>query len=263
MKTNLIEIKKRLYEYYKKSPVMFLKFSNNINHLEQIRTGSLYMNNFKYYIDLEEKQGKVGMGDKTEASLVMYDVDITVSPEESNEVTAHAESIIIRETATIHTPLFCMYAVTVDMLEILGINEDKVKCVLKIPKQQLESMKKDFGEHVLIIAAGPFIYKVEKSLTEKKCSYAVGNAIYEDHSTLNTKRFKSHQERNSRLFFYKDNKFAHQKEYRIVVTGKKITEGCPELIGSIEGFSAIRNIESLEDNTVFVDIPINYKKNKA
>ena len=258
----LIEMKKRLQIHYGNSPIMFLKFSNKVEHLEKIKAGSLYMNNFKYYIDLEEQSGKAGMGDKVEASLVMYDVDITVAPGESNEVTVYAESIIIRDAATIHTPLFCMYAVTIDMLEILRISDDKVFCVLKFPEQQLESMKKDFGEHVLIIQAEPFIFKVEKTFREKKCSYALGYAQYEDYSILNTKRLKSHQERNSRLFFYKDNKFAHQKEYRIVVTGKQITEGCPELIGSIESFSAIRNTKSLEENTVFVDIPINYK-NKA
>lgn len=261
MNYTAIELQKQLKEQYRYNPLLFLKFSKNIQHLEKIQAGSLYMNNFQYYIDLEEQSGIAGMGDKTEASLIMHDLDVTISSFESEDIIQQftAESTIQRNKEAVKRPLFCLYTITIDMCEIVEIKDDKVKCRVNFSKEQLASMKEEFGENVLIIEGMPFINRVNKSFAEKKYTYAYGFAKYMDYSILDEKRFKDHQERNERMFFYKDKKFAHQKEYRIVILNKEITEGQPEQIDSLERFSAIRNIAFLENVDISIDIPIHHQ----
>lgn len=247
MDYNMTEIQKQLEEHYRNTPIMFLKFGNNIQYLEQIREGSLYMNNFKYYIELEKKSGNAGMGDKLEVSYPMGISDISISNEETDEliVKVTAQSVDYRNTNALHKPLFCLYAVTADMLQVVEVNDDRVKCILKFTDKELESMKKAFGEHVLFIMAQPFLNKVKKAFKEKQYEVRGKLAIYADYSIHDEERFKNHIEGNSNLFFYKEKAFAHQKEYRIVILNKDIKEGSKEQIESLEADSAIFDIKIL------------------
>lgn len=71
MKNEKMEAKLHLQDFFGKNPIMFLKFGNDPGRLEQIREGSLYMNNLKFYVDREEETGEAGLGDRLEALNVI------------------------------------------------------------------------------------------------------------------------------------------------------------------------------------------------
>lgn len=49
---------------------MMVKFLDN-KYVEDLLNGKLYMNNFKYFIELEERLKKKGQGDKLEGAFVI------------------------------------------------------------------------------------------------------------------------------------------------------------------------------------------------
>ncbi|WP_339078721.1 hypothetical protein WIS01_13120 [Clostridioides difficile] len=53
---------------------LLIKFGTKEN-LEKLKKGEIYTNNLKYFIDLEEKYGKVGIGDRDESTLLFNKVN--------------------------------------------------------------------------------------------------------------------------------------------------------------------------------------------
>lgn len=56
---------------------LFVKFTKE-EYVNDILDGNLYMNNFKYFIDLEKKKRIKGQGDKFEAAFVTRAVDLRI-----------------------------------------------------------------------------------------------------------------------------------------------------------------------------------------
>lgn len=250
MDNKLVEIQKALEEHYGNTPVMFLKFAKKVEYLEDIRQGSLYMNNINYFVELGKNSNEAGVGDRYEAAYLLGETDVSFFDNEKDDfkVDMVGEDTHLRSAGVLYRPLFCLYAVTVDMLKAVAIEGDKVRCVLTYTHDELESLKKAFGEYVLFIMAQPFYNNVKKSFGEKQYAAKGKMAVYQDYSIQNEKRFKDHVENNPDLFFYKDKAFAFQKEYRLVITNKHEEHAIKEQIGSLEKDSAIFDVNLLKSD---------------
>ena len=88
----------------------FVKFSNNIDHLKAIQNGKLFMNNGKYFIDLECDSNIQGIGDKNEFNNVMYNVKYSILESGSDEILADGISprFTTRLDKYLYSPLFCL-----------------------------------------------------------------------------------------------------------------------------------------------------------
>lgn len=259
MQNEKIEAKLQLQDFFGKNPIMFLKFGNNPDRLEQIRKGSLYMNNLKFYIDREEETGEAGSGDRLEALNVINDVEISVYDSQTNEllVTAPAENANLRYDEALTKPVFCLYAVTIDMLEIAEVKGDRIFCKLKFSNEELDNIKKEFGEYVLVIMMEPFIERIKSAFEKKQYVFRAKMVEYADYSVNDPERIEKHYKGQSDLFFYKEKDFAHQKEYRIVILNKDIEHGYSEEIPSLENDSVVRSIDILRN-----DVGINWEVNR-
>jgi hypothetical protein len=260
MENEKIEAKLQLQDYFGKDPIMFLKFGNDPGRLEQIREGSLYMNNLKFYIDREEETGEAGLGDRLEALNVINDVDISVYDSQTNQllVSVPAESASTRYDEALTKPVFCLYAVTVDILEVAEVEEKRIVCKLTFSNEDLASMKEEFGEYALVIMAEHFTERIKKAFEDKKYKYRAKMVEYADYSINDSERMEKHYKGHSDLFFYKDKAFAHQEEYRVVILNKDIEHGYSEKIPSLQNASGICNIDALSiDNGVIWNITKN------
>lgn len=250
MQNEKMKAKLQLQDFFGKNPIMFLKFGNNPERLEQIREDSLYMNNLKFYIDKEEETGEAGLGDRLEALNVINDVEISIYDNQTNEllVTAPAESASTRYDEALTKPVFCLYAVTIDMLEVTEVKENRIACKLTFSNEDLAIMKEEFGEYALVIMADPFTERIKSAFEEKQYKFRAKMVEYADYSINNSERMEKHYKGHSDLFFYKDKAFAHQKEYRIVILNKDINHGYSEKIPSLENASRVCSIDALDIN---------------
>lgn len=90
-------------------PVLF-KISAE-KYIKDIQSGKLYMNNLKYFVDLEKKSGKKGIGDIREASLLNirnHELFIQINGGERQKVEIGPPPGIIYDEEALYHPVFCM-----------------------------------------------------------------------------------------------------------------------------------------------------------
>lgn len=260
MQSDEVSIKDQLVQFFGKNPLMFLKFSNNPEHLQQLQKGNLYMNTLRYYVNLEEQNGVPGMGDKLEALNVLNDVELSFYTPGTDELVgkATAKTANFRYEDAMYKPVFCLYALTFDMLEVVEATETSVRLRTAFSPDDLRRMENEFGSHVLICSGHVFLEFLDKSFKEKGHEYTADYAKYQDFSQNNLERIRTYAERNTELFFYKDTKFEHQKEYRIVILNQDEESHFEENIGSLEGYSTLTETSELGAKGKF-EIQINFK----
>ena len=89
---------------------------------------------------------------------------------------------------------------------------DILKVQYKFTQEQLEKMP-DFGEYALIIKNGDeFVERVKKGMLNQGIGFSRDFVQY--YSSNNLEHLKQVQEDNSRIAFWKRQKYAYQQEYR-------------------------------------------------
>lgn len=142
--------------------VLLVKTSE-LEYLESIQNGKLYMNNLKYYVELEKNTREQGIGDIQEASYInirKHKLFIQVEAEERKEVPiGPAPGIIYNEEALYH-PVFCMMFKLIDLQKE---NETQSVGQFQLSQEELADFidnNKDIG--VLIITdVGEFLNRVQ------------------------------------------------------------------------------------------------------
>ena len=224
-----------------------LKFSDNKGHLEALQNGSIYMNNLKYFVDLEKETGIKGMGDLYEAANVLNDVKMSFFDHQSNEFLfdAYATKSYFRYENTLSKPVFCCFSIDNDMLFVEDINENQVKTKLVFSEDQKEKMIKEFGKYVLIIPWNEFIDRVFKAFRKNGIQAVADFVKYDDFSINSSKRLKSFTEQSLDMFFWKDKCFQYQNEFRIVVLNKDVDKNLTVVFEDINAISSIVRTEKL------------------
>lgn len=150
-------------------PVMFLKFSDNPKNLLSLQQGNVYMNNLKFFVDLEAETGIPGMGDKQEVLNVVNDVELSFYKQGTEDLAfkAKAKQITMRYEDALYKPVFCMFAVTVDMIKVIEESDKELKLAFDFSDELITKMRSEFGEHVLVISPAQFKNKIHKSFSEK------------------------------------------------------------------------------------------------
>ncbi|TYS62529.1 hypothetical protein FZC76_20730 [Sutcliffiella horikoshii] len=223
-----------------------LKFSSKKN-LESLQNGTLYLNNFQYYKDLEITEKRKGQGDAFDASLRISDVNLTFKHPETGETlfTGRASNASMESNEDYQKHLFCMTGITTDLLEIVHIEDNVAVTKLVLPQELKERALENFGDHVMCINIGHFLNRVEQVCRDKNIA-VVRNAVeYRDMSINYTDRMEAFATSRSDFFFQKDIFFAYQNEYRILFP--ELISDKPEIIdiGNIEKFTNILPTKTL------------------
>ncbi|WP_077701970.1 hypothetical protein [Virgibacillus dokdonensis] len=232
-----------------------LKFSSK-KYLEDLSNGLLYMNQFKFFKEQEEKEGNQGQGDKNELALILNDVDWKLTPMESDNVILQgkASESVLRSDDDLQNHLYCATAITPDVLEVVSLDKEtgiaKVKLVL--PNEMVERAEKDFGDHVALINVGEFLERVDEAAKKKGVNVVTNIVRYEDQSINRSDRISAFNKGSLDLFFEKDNFFKYQNEYRLVAFGGDPSGPLQLELGDIsEHLSIIKTKQLLENDLIF------------
>lgn len=198
---------------------LFIKFKDNKEHLLSLQEGMLYMNNGKYFKDLENDTGILGIGDKYELSQVINEISFRLINSETQETifVGDAAAASFSLNAHLAMPMFCLTQIDSTSLKIIKEYEDSVDCVVNLGEDDIEKIIKDFGEYALVISPGAFEEKLEMAINEQGLYAYAGKVIYEDYGINSSKRLKASYDNDPKHFFYKRMELAHQKEYRVIL----------------------------------------------
>lgn len=195
-------------------PILF-KISKE-KYLKDIQRGKLYMNNLKYFVDLEKRTGTRGQGDVREASFLnvkRHELFIQVAGQERQKVDiGPAPGIIYNEEALYH-PVFCMVCEIYIMDRIEGTTT--YSCKVKLDSETIESFVDE--EHIdeykalAVVYPQPFLEKLYDATYKLRIAGRHGLIRYRDMSLFNIVNGKWFLDDT----FTKDNFFRKQHEFRI------------------------------------------------
>ncbi|KAA0760380.1 hypothetical protein DT250_24745 [Bacillus sp. AR2-1] len=224
----------------------FFKFSQR-KFLEPLQKGNLYMNNFQYFIDLQKSTGEKGMGDIDEVAGIIKDADFTIYKEGTNEEIGKfkAERMNYRYNDFLQYPVFCLFTIESDMLEIIEITDEYIDTEVRFTEEQKEQMVRYFGECALVMPPSIFMQRVEEVFEEQGIIYTDNKVQYSDFDINHGKRIKSYLEGDISLFFQKDRFFEPQREYRFVILNKKVEKNFEINIGDLSDYTRIIDTSDL------------------
>lgn len=229
---------------YNDEVIAFFKFTN---FTDSLLNGDLYMNPLQKYIEMERESGKKGVGDVLEAAQVISDFRFNIYKEGTNEFThtGAADYIHFRINGDEKKPVYCLFTLHANDLLIVDENDTEYITVMNFSKEEVDKMLNEFGEQVALINPGSFIERVEKTFDEKGFGYVISPVKYDDYSINSIKRIESYKKNNNEIFFWKDNFFENQKEYRIVITSIETEEPLIPNIGNLNDIVDVFNAREL------------------
>jgi hypothetical protein len=244
----------RIKECFGAHPVLFVKFSDNIEHLKSLQQGNLYMNNLKYFVELEEKTGIPGMGDKMEALNVINDIEVSFYKLGTDHLItkAKAKKANFRYEDALFKPVYCLFAITADMLVVHKETELDVELKINFTEEQKSKMTSEFGKYALVISPPHFSERLRKSFNEKGHEFSGKYVDYIDNNVNEQRRIEAFANPDTRMFFFKDHGFKHQNEFRIVIFNKDEESAILENIGELQDCSSLLKTEDLFTSDTYI-----------
>lgn len=241
--------------------VALLKFSEK-EHLESLKNGNLYLNNFKYYKELESEEGKKGQGDSKDLTLIINDLDFSFSDSETKEVVfkGRAKQSFLESKEDYMRHVFCCTGITPDLLEVLELKGEVAKVKLVLPDELRIKALEDFGGYVAFINSGNFMKKINETCAEKGITYFSNKVSYLDMNQNHINRIQAFNNNELSFYFEKDLFFKYQHEYRIVFPD--IISDDPETVnvGDIEDEISIISMEEFLNGELVFTINLYQKE---
>jgi hypothetical protein len=205
---------------------LLIKFGQKI-HLESLqKTGQIFCQTLKYFVDLEEKKVR---GDIYESAIelqYMENAKIYLRPtDKPDEEFKYINVLNGQIRKSYDQPLGNVYCMSKLKFEI---ESDALT-------YKLDERFKGFGTHYLLIRHQPiFFERLSQALKQLEIKYCDGNVQY-----LNLKKYTGQKN-----CFQKDLSYSWQEEYRIFFQTKEI-KPFEFHIGSLEDISEIHEIERI------------------
>lgn len=194
---------------------MLMKFGSEEN-LKKLQAGQLYMKNLKYYVDLEKTTDDEDVGDKYDGQMVLQDIKINMYSVDTNKFIAQFDAPeASMNLGYLECPVFCMF-----MFDYRNHVEEHLEGNIltvryQFTEEQLERMP-NFGDAVLVVKNGnEFVKRVKDGLL--KAGYGFTRDYVQYHGFNNLEHLKQVQKDNSRIAFWKREKYSYQQEYRFLV----------------------------------------------
>lgn len=194
---------------------MLMKFGSEEN-LQKLQAGQLYMKNLKYYVDLEKETEDEDVGDMYDGQMLLQDVKISMFTVDTNEFIAQFDApAASMNLGYLECPVFCMFMFDYRNHVEERLDGDNLTVRYQFTEEQLAKMP-TFGDSVLIIKNGnEFINRVKKGLLDAGYGFTRDHVQY--YGFNNIEHLKQVQKDNSRIAFWKRDKYSCQQEYRLLV----------------------------------------------
>jgi hypothetical protein len=251
-----------MYEFtekLRKRPLALLKFADELWKLESLQKGNLYMNTLRFFKELEEKAEIKGMGDKNEGSMILTELDIKIYNNETNELVyqgpAGRSAFTLEEDLQKHA--LCLCYLDYSNLEIYERVDNYLNAKIIFTDEQKEEFRKSFGKHVLVMPFPIFVKNLEDTFNKEDIAFVRDIVKYDDFSINNKERLDDFMENKPEKYFWKDNYFETQREYRVIVLNRDSDEPFQINIGDISNNSFITSSENLFNHGYCVQVHFN------
>lgn len=246
---------KKLSDFEKYKDVKILVKFLREKFLQDLLDGKLFMNKLGTFIEMEEK-GKKGQGDKYEAALITRITNGTVMLAGTDKVigTLKTGEIIERYDNAKKVPIFCCTDMTGDNFEVVSENESSITVKVNVDKEQRDKLLIDFGDKAVVLP-NDFIGRVGRKLEQQNLQLAFGNTIYVDNGIGDEMRKKAFDDGNHEMFFWKDDFFKYQQEYRLAVLGELVESHFILNIGELSEKPMVMNSVDFLDGNVTFEFP--------
>ncbi|MCH1966194.1 hypothetical protein [Paraclostridium sordellii] len=248
------QVKKELKKFLGERVLFYIKFTSREDWAKDLLNGNLFMNKVQYYRDLEANTGVKGQGDLKELKTSIEDLDLQLKNEENNIIIPmKAKSLEFEYSEDKDKPVFCITGITIDDMKINSFDEKSVSLSLPYSKDDIELLKSEFGEYVVVLNPQKFEQAIGRTLDTTNKAWIFGKVMYRGKNSLD--RIQSFSDNTGKRFLYKDLEFKHQKEYRLVID-ENIESTKILSIGNLEDAGNAMKVEDFISN---IDITINLK----
>ena len=194
-------------------------FTNEIwfrRELKKLQAGQLYMKNLKYYVDLEKTTDDEDVGDKYDGQMVLQDIKINMYTVDTNKFIAQFNApTASMDLGYLQCPVFCMFMFDYRNHVEEHLDGENLTVKYQFTEEQLKKMP-NFGDSVLIIKNGDeFVNRVKKGLLD--AGYGFTRDYVQYYAFNNVEHISQVQKDNTRIAFWKRNKYSYQQEYRFLV----------------------------------------------
>ena len=241
-----------------KVPGMLLKFSNVLEHLEDIRHGRIYMNESGFFRRLEDQFRGDQFDGKCPISLDRFaDEYMELRPEDGSEgikiPIKWVRNCAIGFQNDDKIPLFCATVLSEDILYKKSDTEFAFK------KEFIQEMRQ-FGKYLAVFSASEFIEKMSSFVEKNHMAAQYGLVDYVDiHRQYDIEMLNEDTRPGTEAFFKKDVSYRWQNEWRIILLGAKdsppiIPPDSSSFIANIGALNWFHNIETEDLLTNMIQI---------
>ena len=221
---------------------ILIKFGSQKN-IKSLQSGQFYMKRLQYYIDLEKSTSDEMVGDEYEGQMLLTDVKVSLFTHDTHEYLGkiHAPTSSFNLGYS-NNPVFCMYMYDFRNYFSEEIRDELLHIRYGFSSEQYEKIK-DFGESALVITnTNEFFNRVDLAFKKRGISYCRDLVSYYDGNII--QHLKEVQANNSRIAFWKRQKYAFQQEYRFFAY-TEVADNLTLDIGDISDISQVLTTEQL------------------
>lgn len=235
---------------------MLIKLGAEEN-LKKLQSGELYMKNLQYYVDLEKGASDENVGDMYDGQMLLRDVKISMYSVDTNRFLGQ----IIAPKASMNLgylkcPVFCMYMFDYRNHTGEELNGNILKVRYQFTEEQLEKLP-NFGTHALIIKNGnEFVDRVKNGLLANNIGYTRDSVQY--YACNNLEHLKQVNGDNSRIAFWKRDKYAYQQEYRFLAH-TEVDDFLSINIGDISDITELISMDELLNTCLEIEFQVKEK----
>lgn len=251
MKIEKKRLKDELTRVVGENPIFYLKFTSQRTYAEDVSNGKLYMNTVQYYRELEEKMRIKGQGDRDELKqlLDIFNIQIIDKRTDNLFLSFPFGKATFEIDGDKDIFLFCLTGITIKDLEIIEYDDESADLQLPFPKDKIDNIRKDFGEHVVIINGPSFDNLINRKINGIEESALFGKVNYTEHNFI--EKINAYNTFSAKRFLYKGIDFSYQKEFRLALQKEFVIDNYFS-INSISDISHICTIDELIDYRINV-----------
>lgn len=236
---------------------MLFKFGSNEN-MKKLQAGQFYMKNLRYYVDLEKSTSDDDVGDMYDGLMMMQDVRLSMFTIDTNEfICQFSTPSISMDLGYLNCPVFCMFVFDYRNHVSETLNGDMLTVEYRFTDEQIKKLP-NFGDSALIIKNGDeFLKRVKKALLAHNIGFSRDSVSY--YGFNNIEHIKQIQNDNSRIAFWKRQKYDYQQEHRFVLH-TEVDDFLSIDIGDISDITQLMKTEELLNTYLKVDYIVSEKE---